>query len=164
MRDTIKLVQHVTLWNSTKCDILMVCCGPLHLAFPSNVAYACTPFNKWHIKKKIKNKKVTLHILTHGTMWRCEFTSLMIYINDKLRDIRERSVTIRSENWPTNIRSLGFQNIREWGTLWRLILRSLGCSCHVLVTTKLKLVPKCEPRWGETSRGAGWSGPLGRWP
>ena len=42
MCDTIELVEHVTLWNNTKCNIWMVYCGPLHLTFPSNVAYACT--------------------------------------------------------------------------------------------------------------------------
>ena len=42
MCDYIKLVQHVTLWNNTKCNILMVWYGPLHVAFPDNVAYACT--------------------------------------------------------------------------------------------------------------------------
>jgi hypothetical protein len=42
MRDTIDLVEHVTLWNNTKCNILMAWCGPLHLAFPNDVAYACT--------------------------------------------------------------------------------------------------------------------------
>jgi hypothetical protein len=42
MRDTNELVLHVTLWNNTKCNILMMWCGALHLAFPCNVAYACT--------------------------------------------------------------------------------------------------------------------------
>ena len=32
----------VTLWNNTKCNILVVWCGPLPLAFLSNVTYACT--------------------------------------------------------------------------------------------------------------------------
>ena len=32
---------------------------------------------------------------------------------DKIRDIRERNVTIRSETWTTNIRSLRFWDIRE---------------------------------------------------
>jgi hypothetical protein len=42
MRDTIEVVQNVTLWNNTKCNILMVWCGPLHLTFRGDVAYACT--------------------------------------------------------------------------------------------------------------------------
>ena len=46
----------------------------------------------WH-----KNKKVTLQILTHGTLRGCGLTSLMVCINDKIRDIKERNVTIRSE-------------------------------------------------------------------
>ena len=36
-------------------------------------------------------------------------------------------MTIRSEIWTTNIRSLGFRDIGECLTLWKLILRSLGC-------------------------------------
>ena len=47
-------------------------------------------------------------------------------------------MTIRSEIRSTNIRSLGFQDNREWVTLWRLTLWSLGCIgeameglCHV---------------------------------
>jgi hypothetical protein len=78
--------------------------------------------NKWH-----KKKKVTLHMLTHGAIQGCGLTSLVVCINDKICDIREKNVTIRSEIWTTNIRSLGFRDIREWVTLWRLILWSLGC-------------------------------------
>ena len=80
-------------------------------------------FNKWH-----KKKKKTFHILKHGAMRGCGLTSLEVCINDKIRDRRERNVTIRSEIWTTNIRSLGFWDIREWVILWRLILRSLGCT------------------------------------
>ena len=86
----------MTLRNYTKCNILMVWCGPVHLTFPSNVAYACVTFNKWHKKKNYKNK-MTLHILTHGAMQGCEFTSLMVCIYDKIHDILERNVTMRSE-------------------------------------------------------------------
>ena len=83
-------------------------------------------------KKKEKEKEKTLHMSTHGAMWGCELTSLVVCINDKFHDIRERNVTIRSEIWTTNIRSLGFHDIREWVTLWRLILWSIGCTrlCH----------------------------------
>jgi hypothetical protein len=42
MHESIESVYHVTLWNNTKCNILMVWCGPLHLTFPNDVAYACT--------------------------------------------------------------------------------------------------------------------------
>ena len=42
MHDIIELVEHVMLWKNPKCNILMVCCGPLHLAFLGNVAYTCT--------------------------------------------------------------------------------------------------------------------------
>jgi hypothetical protein len=52
--------------------------------------------NKWHKKKK-KKKKKTLHMLTHGAMRGCGLTSLVVCINDKIRDTREIIVTIRSE-------------------------------------------------------------------
>jgi hypothetical protein len=52
-------------------------------------------FNKWH--KKNENKKVALHILTHGAMRGCGLISLVVCINDTFGDIRERNVTIRSE-------------------------------------------------------------------
>ena len=77
----------------------------------------------------------------------------MVCINDKICDIRERNVTIRSEIWTTNIRSLGFQDIREWVTLiWRLILRSLGCTslfwrwgpCQ---SNERLALAKIEPAW-----------------
>jgi hypothetical protein len=61
-------------------------------------------FNKWHKKKKKtkknknKNKKVTLHMLTRGAMQGCGLPSLMVCINDKVHDIRERNVTIKSDN------------------------------------------------------------------
>ena len=53
----------------------------------------------WHKKKKNKNKskKVTLHILTRGAMRGCGLTSLVVCINDKICDLREGNVTIRSE-------------------------------------------------------------------
>jgi hypothetical protein len=85
-------------------------------------------FNKWHKKKKHTNKKVTLHMLTHGAMRGCGLTSLVVCVNDKFCNIRERNVTIRSEIWTINIFSLGFQDIRECVTLWGLILQSLGCT------------------------------------
>jgi len=62
------------------------------------LTYAPT-FNKWHEKKKKKKKKkkVTLHMLTHGAMQGCGLTSLVVYIKDDSRDIREINVTIGSE-------------------------------------------------------------------
>ena len=102
--------------------------GVVHSTWPSRMVWHvhAPTFNKWHKKKK--KKKVTLCILTVGTMQGCGFTSLVVCINDKIRDIRERNVTIRSEIWTANIRSLGFGDIREWVILWRLLLRSLGCT------------------------------------
>ena len=61
---------------------------------------------KWHTKKK--KKKKTLHILTQGEMQGSGLTSLVVCINDKYCDIRERIVTIKSEISTTNVRSLGF--------------------------------------------------------
>ena len=104
--------------------------GPLHLAFPGDVAYACTDIQQVakEEEKKNKTKKVTLHILTHSAiqLW-CELTSLVVYIDNKICDIRERIVTVRSEICTTNIRSLGFWDIRDWVILWGLMLRNLGC-------------------------------------
>jgi hypothetical protein len=48
-------------------------------------------FNKW------QKKKMALHILTHGAMHGCGLTSLVVCINDKNCDIRERNVIVRSE-------------------------------------------------------------------
>ena len=128
------------LWNDIK-----KMQGQFEFVFPSSTLVWSTPwpsqamrrthaltFNKWHKKKKNnKNKKVT-----HGAMWGCGLTSLVVCVNEKFRDIRGSNVTIRSEIWTTKIRSLGFQDIRERVTLWRLIVRSLVCnkSCHLATT------------------------------
>ena len=98
--------------------------GPL--PWPSQaICHTHAPtFNK-RIEKK---KKKTLHILTHDAMWGCGLTSLVVCIDDKLCDIRERNMTIRSENWTTNIFSLRFQDIGEWVILWRFILWSSECT------------------------------------
>jgi hypothetical protein len=90
----------------------------VHSTWPSQAmqrTHAPT-FNRWHKKKKNENKdrKVTLHMLTHDAMRGCGLTSLVIYINDKSCDIRERNVTIRSEIWTMNICSVGFQVIRVY--------------------------------------------------
>jgi hypothetical protein len=66
--------------------------------------------------------------LTHDIMQGYVLTSLVVCINYKFCDTGERNVTIRSETRITNIRSLGFWNIRECVTLWGLILRSLRCT------------------------------------
>ena len=61
-------------------------------------------------------------MLTRG----CGLTYVVVCSNDKIRDIRERYVEIRSKIWTINICSLGSRDIRECVTLWGLILRSLG--------------------------------------
>ena len=40
-----------------------------------------------------------------------------------------------------NICSLGFRDVRECVTLWRLILRSLGCTCIVEHMKTFNVVP-----------------------
>ena len=104
----------------------------VHSTWPSRAMWRthAPTFNKWHKKKKKKNM-VTLHMLTHGPMWGCELTSLVVCINGKLRDIRKRNVT-RSEFWTTNIRPLGSRDMKECVTLWRLTLRGLGCTGPIL--------------------------------
>jgi hypothetical protein len=89
-------------------------------------------FNKWH-KNNNNKKKLTHHMLTHGARvcWLLWWFASMT----KFCDIRERNVTIRSEIWIINIRSLGFRNIRECATLWRLIVRSLGCTMRSTINT-----------------------------
>ena len=110
---------------------LLTSVGVVHSTWPFQVMWHmhAPTFNTWHQKKKKKQiKKVTLHILTHGAMWGCGLTSLVVCINDKIRDLKERNVTIRIEIWTTNIGSLGFPDIREWVILWRFLLWSLGCN------------------------------------
>jgi hypothetical protein len=96
----------------------------VHSTWPSRAMWRmhAPTFNKWQKKKK------TLHMLTHSAMWGCGLTSLVVCINDTFRDIEERHLTIRSEIWTTNICSLGFWDIKDCVTLWRLILWSLGCT------------------------------------
>jgi hypothetical protein len=99
-----------------------------------------------------RRRRLTFHMLTHGAMWGWGLTSLMVCINDKVSDIRERNVTIRSEILTMHVRSLGFRVIRECVTLWRLILWSLGCMCNeVVFTNKFSLYP-CTPPWAKTNR------------
>ena len=86
----------MTLGNLDSFSSHLRWCGPLQLAFMGNVTYA-----KWQ-----KKKKVTLHILTHGAMQGCVLTSLVAYIHDKIRDIRERNARTRSEILTANIRTL----------------------------------------------------------
>ena len=116
----------------------------VHSTWPSRAMWQthAPTFNKWHTEihmKKKEKKKVTPHMLTHGAMRGCGLTSWVVCIHDKFRDIQKRNVTIRSEMWTTNIRSSWFRDIREWVTLWKLILRSLGCSTYQQYLAKLKV-------------------------
>ena len=116
----------------------MVWCGVVWSTWPSRVMWHmhAPTFNEWQ-KKKTKKKVTYWHMLTHGTMQGCGLTSLVVCINDKTCDVKERNVTIRSAIWTTHIRSLGFRDIREWVTLWKLILQSLGCKYGYVVDLKL---------------------------
>ena len=40
---------------------------------------------------------MTLHMLTHGAIQGCGLTSLVVCINEKFCDVRERDVTIWNE-------------------------------------------------------------------
>ena len=107
---------HYGIWNHSPLTFF----GVVHSTWPSQAMWHmhAPTFHKWHhMKKKNKNKK-TLHILTRGVMRGWGLTSLLVCINDKIHDIWERNVTIRSKIWTTNIRSLGFQDIRERVILW----------------------------------------------
>ena len=123
--------------------------GVVHSTWPSHATWHmhAPTFNKWQKKNKNKNEKVTLHlILTHGAMRGCGLTSLVICINDKIHDIRERNTRIKSEIWTTNIRSPSVRDIREWVVLWGLILRSLGCSPSTSLDFPLRPWPEiCRP-------------------
>ena len=86
-----------------------------------------------HSTSGIRRRRITItirswHSISTWRNWRCGLFSLVVCITDKVCDIRERNVIARSGIWTTNIRSLGFRDIREWVTLWRLVLWSLGCS------------------------------------
>ena len=107
------------------------------LAFPGR----CGICMHQHSRSDIRKKKVTLHILTHGAMWGCGLTYLVVSFNDKTRDTRGRNVTIRIEIWTTNVRSLGFGDIRECVILWGLILRSVRCTCFPIKHNGKKFDP-----------------------
>ena len=51
--------------------------------------------------------------MTRGIMQGCGWNFLVVCINGKIHDTRERNVTMRSDIWTKNIRSLGFWDIRE---------------------------------------------------
>ena len=67
--------------------------------------------------------------VTRASVW---FDYLVVYFNVETCDMWEINVTMRSETKIKNIRSLGFQDIREGVTLRRLVLQSLECnSLHI---------------------------------
>ena len=150
MRDTSELVWHVTLWNNKKKDVRTIWirspityASVVHSTWPSQVMWwtRAPTNNKWQKKKK---KKKTLHMLTYDTMRGCWLTSLMVCINDKFHDIRERNATMMSEIWTMNIHSLGFQDIKECVTL------CLGCTLPQFIATPLNRHK--IPVWGGSCR------------
>ena len=106
--DTMKFWIHYSL-NSV---------GVVHSTWPSRAMQCGICMHQHSTCRRIRIRR------WHSTYWHmaqcegCWLTSLTACINDKIRDIRERNVTIRSEIWTTNIRSLGFRDIREWVILW----------------------------------------------
>ena len=83
----------MTLWTLNSISSHLCCYGPLHLVFPGDVGYVCNNIQQVASEEE-EEERDTLHI---DTMQRCELTSFMAYINDKIHDIRERNVTTRSE-------------------------------------------------------------------
>ena len=151
------------MWGQIEFILPSPTSSPLQLATQAVWQTHAPTFNKWRQRKKKKkknnnnnnnkSKKVALHMLTHDAMWGCGLTSLMVCSNDKLHDIRKHNVTIRSEIWTTNICSLGFRDTREYVTLWRLILRSLGCT----LCPENKAGPKQQHTWATSDTN--WSFP-----
>jgi hypothetical protein len=65
--------------------------GPLHLAFMGNVADVCT--NSQQVEEEEEEEEEdTPHVDT----W-CNASVLVVCINDRFCDMRERNMTIRSE-------------------------------------------------------------------
>jgi hypothetical protein len=120
-------------WHKGDVRMIWICtpityASVVHSTWPSQAMWRMHAPTFKKLQKKNKNKNVILHMLTHGAMWGCGLASFVVCIFDTFCDIRERNVTIRSEIWTTNMRSLGFHDIRECVTLWGLILRSLRCA------------------------------------
>ena len=108
---------HYGIWNQS----LLTSVGVVHSTWPSGgVAYACTNIQQVasEVEDEWMNKKVTLHILTHGAIRGYGLTSSVVCINDKILDIGESNAKVRSDVW--TIHSLGFRDIREWVILWRV--------------------------------------------
>ena len=91
------------------------------------------PYNSVAVYQHSTSGIRRIRIRWHSTYWlvaQCEGVGWLLWwfaLMAKPCDIRERNVTIKSENWTTNICSLGFWNIRERVTFWSVILQSLGC-------------------------------------
>ena len=100
-----------------------------------------------HSTSGIRRRRRRRHSTYYWHMAQCEGVGWLRWrfaVMTKIRDIRERNVTIRSELWTTNMCSLGFQDIREWVILWKLILRSLGCSStHTNWDNRSSYTPEC---------------------
>jgi hypothetical protein len=104
----------------------VVWCTPLGL--PGRCDICMQQHSTSGIRRRIRRQ--------HSTYWhmaQCRgVTSWVVCIADKNSWYKGKNVTIKSEIWTTNNRSLRFRDIREWVTLWRLILRSSRCIHHSL--------------------------------
>ena len=89
MHDSIDSVWHVTLWKLNSFSSHLCQCGPLHLAFPGDVAYACT--NIRQVASEEEEEDIAhVHAWCNARVWVDFFGGLT-----------------------TSIRSLGCWNIRE---------------------------------------------------
>ena len=125
---------------SVACDAMefdfILLSSPLVWSTPNGLLGRCGICMHQHSTSGIRRRRIGIGIRIrrwHYTYWHicamrgCGLTSLVVCINDGSRDIREKNVTIRSEMYTMNIRSVRCQDIREWVILWKLILRSSGC-------------------------------------
>ena len=95
---------------------------------PLGLSWQCGICMHQHSTSGIRRKRRWYS--TYWQMTQCKDVGWLLWwfaLMIKICDIEERNLTIRSEIWTTNLHSLRFRNIREWVTLWRLILRSLEC-------------------------------------
>ena len=114
----------VTLWNNTKCKKFYGVVWSTSLGLPEWCNICMHQHSTSGIRRNIRRRRWRS---TRWHMAQCEGVGWLLWwfaLMTTFRDIKERNVTIRSEIWTMNIRSLGFQDIKEWVTLWKLILQS----------------------------------------
>ena len=122
-----------TLWKLDSLFSYLYWCGPLRLAFPNNVAYAC--INIQQVPEE-EEEGDTPHIDT----WRNArvsddfFVGLHWWQNSWYK--REKC---NNKEWDLNYEYpfTRVQDIGEWVILWGLILRSLGCVMKATLVIQL---------------------------